>query len=369
MNWTVQKKRITKSNTKPAKSKFREWVDALVFAVIAASIIRTFVVEAYTIPTPSMEKSLLVGDFLFVSKMHYGARIPETPLSFPFAHNTMPLFGGNSYLTWIKLPYNRLPGFQSIKNNDIVVFNWPQEDFRPVDKRENYIKRCIAISGDTLEVRNGEVFLNGKKNMIFPGEQDEYLVTTDGTAINEKILKDLHITEMYPSNETGKFGFHLTQSNIEDLKKLRNVKSIDPYVLPKGFLPETIFPMDAKNFPWNIDNYGPIWIPKKGVTVPINTNNIALYQRLITIYEGHQLDINKNGTIIIDGHPVTSYTFAMNYYWMMGDNRHNSLDSRYWGFVPEDHVVGKAWFIWMSWDKDGSLFTKVRWDRLFRGIN
>ena len=368
-SWMFWRKNGANKKVRKKKTKVREWVDALIFAVIAATIIRTFVLEAYTIPTPSMEKSLLVGDFLFVSKMHYGARIPETPLSFPFAHHTMPIIGGKSYLEWIKLPYYRLPGFQKIKNNDVVVFNWPMEDFRPVDKRENYIKRCIGIPGDTLEVRDAEVYINGKHNTDWPGQQIDYLVTTDGTAINQKILDGLDITEFSPTNSSGVFRMNLTKSAADAISKLKNVKSMEPDILPKGLVPEALFPGDTKHFPWNLDNFGPIWIPKKGVTITIDQSNISLYQRLITIYEGHQLDITKDGKILIDGKQTDQYTFKMDYYWMMGDNRHNSLDSRYWGFVPEDHIVGKAWFIWMSWNKNGSFISKIRWDRLFHGIH
>ncbi len=362
MNWKFWRRSTTR------KSKSREWIEALVFAVIAATIIRTFAIEAYTIPTPSMEKSLLVGDFLFVSKMHYGARTPMTVLSFPFAHNTMPLFGGKSYLEWIQLGYHRLPGFSDIKNNDVVVFNYPMEDFRPVDKRENYIKRCIAIPGDTLQVINAEVFINGKKNWKAPFRQEDYLVYTDGSAINDKVLKELHIDEGGPTNSTGTYNFHLTDDGVEALKKLPNVKKVEPLILQQGFNPETLFPGDPKNFAYNLDNYGPVVLPKKGVTVALTPENIALYTRVITVYEGHKLQMNGD-KFVIDGKEVSSYTFEMNYYWMMGDNRHNSADSRFWGFVPEDHIVGKAWFIWMSWDKDGSFVSKIRWGRIFNGIN
>jgi signal peptidase I len=372
----------TKTGKKPAssgkkakkkKSKTREWIDALIFAVIAATLIRTFVMEAYTIPTPSMEKSLLVGDFLFVSKMHYGARIPMTPLSFPFAHNTMPLVGGKSYLTWLKLPYWRIPGFQEIKNNDVVVFNWPaDDDSRPVDKKENYIKRCIAIPGDTLLIRNSEVFINGVKNKEYPGQQLDYFVNTDGTAINEKALDELGIDAGSPTNMPGQFFYFLTAEQSEKLRSFGNVKSVLPLIQKQGDIPtigEAIFPSDARHYPFNIDNYGPIVIPKKGTTVPLSRENIALYHRLISQYEGHKLDVTKTGEIIIDGKQATEYTFGMNYYWMMGDNRHNSQDSRYWGFVPENHIVGKAWFIWMSWNKGGSAGSKIRWSRLFSGIH
>jgi signal peptidase I len=248
-----------------------------------------------------------------------------------------------------------------------VVFNYPMEDFRPVDKRENYIKRCIAIPGDTLQIKDADVYVNGKANWKPPKRQEDYLVTTDGTPINDKLLRDLDITEGGSIVTPGVYNYRLTDENVGKLRQLSNVKKIEPLILQKGFNPEVLFPGDAEDFPWNLDNYGPIVIPKKGVTVDLTSKNIAEYRRLITIYEGHTLD-EQGGKFIIDGKEVTKYTFGMNYYWMMGDNRHNSLDSRYWGFVPEDHVVGKASFIWMSWDTNGSFFGKIRWSRLFHGI-
>ncbi|MGB3075856.1 MAG: signal peptidase I [Chitinophagales bacterium] len=350
------------------KSKSRDWVHAIIFAVIAAIIIRAFLMEAFTIPTASMEKSLLIGDFLFVSKMHYGARIPQTPISFPFVHNTLPFTNGNSYLEWITIPYLRLPGFQKIRNNDVVVFNYPMEDFRPVDKRENYIKRCIAIAGDTLEIRDAEIYINGKKVADRPRQQQEYSIITDGTSISAKLLDDLDKTEFSRLSNPGEFRASLTKTAVDSLLKLKNVRSVTEIIWPKGTVPESIFPNDLHHFSWYVDNFGPFWIPEKGVTVSIDTNNISLYQRTISVYEGHTLHIEKNGSILIDGIETTTYTFKMNYYWMMGDNRHNSLDSRYWGFVPEDHIVGKAWFVWMSWKAEASGFNKIRWDRLFHGI-
>ena len=362
MNWKFWKRKPSN------KSKSREWIEALVFAVVAATLIRTFIVEAYTIPTPSMEKSLLVGDFLLVSKLSYGARIPNTPLSFPFAHNTMPIFGGNSYLEWIKLGYNRLPGFGVVERNDVVVFNYPMEDFRPVDKRENYIKRCVGVPGDTLEIRDASVYINGKLNWKAPQRQEDYLVTTNGTPINDKLLHELDIREGGPIGTPGVYNFHLTDEHVKKLRALSSVVKIEPMVLQKGFNPEVLFPGDAEHFPYNIDNYGPIVIPAKDATVQLTVNNIALYRRIITIYEGHKLE-ERDGKFFIDGSEKSTYQFAMDYYWMMGDNRHNSADSRYWGFVPEDHIVGKASIIWMSWDKYGGFFNKIRYSRLLNLIH
>jgi len=362
MQWKFWQK---KKSAKP-KSKTREWVEAIVFAVIAATLIRTFMIEAYTIPTPSMEKSLMVGDFLFVSKLSYGPRMPMTPLSFPFAHNTLPIVGTKSYLEWIKLGYNRLPGFGEIKNNDVVVFNYPMEDFRPVDKQDNYIKRCVGIAGDTLEIRDRVVFINGKAVDQPERSQFKYHVKTDGTGFNPKTLEKLDITEGGAISAEGDFLLNLTRENAAKVKGFANVQFIEPYNAPKNYYTEEVFPY-TKFYPWNLDNYGPIVLPKKGVAMPLDTNSLNIYRRAIEVYEKNTVDV-RDGKIYINGEPTTSYTFKMDYYWMMGDNRHNSLDSRYWGFVPEDHVVGKAVFVWLSLDYNASFFNKIRWSRLFRII-
>ncbi len=349
------------------KTKIREWVDALVFAVVAATLIRGFVVEAYTIPTSSMEKSLLVGDFLFVSKVHYGPRVPMTPLSFPFAHHTMPLINTQSYLEWVKLPFMRLPGFTDIERNDVVVFNYPMEDYRPTDKRENYIKRCLAIPGDDLEIIDRQVHVNGKASENPPEHQFNYRIQTNGGAINPKVLEKMHVTEGGPIAAKGIFQYTLTHENKEKIDKMKNVTDIRPVNLPKGYAQEMLFPHD-KQFAWNLDNYGPIHVPKAGETLTLDEKNIHVYRRIIEFYEHNTLSI-AGGKFIINGEETDTYTFKLNYYFMMGDNRHNSADSRYWGFVPEDHIVGKAWLIWMSWDANGSFFSKIRWNRLFNLIS
>lgn len=379
--WTKQNTGQAKKTRKP-KSKTREWLDAIVFAVIAATIIRTFFIEAYTIPTPSMEKSLLVGDFLFVSKLNYGPRVPMTPLAFPFAHHTMPLTrDAKSYSEAIQLPYYRLPGFEDIERQDVVVFNFPADpEGRPVDKRENYIKRCVAIAGDTLEIIDSEIFVNGVKQPEPEEGESSYVVRTNGENFNYEALRKLGLSrdDLGPHNfqtitrDRDVYYFKsLTDRQVEALRSFGNVTGIEPAILGKGE-PENVgggivFPGDT-SLHWNRDNYGPLWIPKKGVTVQLTAKNLPIYERVIRYYEGKELEV-KGDAIYIDGAPADSYTFEMDYYFMMGDNRHNSLDSRYWGFVPEDHIVGKALFIWMSWDKDESFLKKIRWKRLFNGIH
>ncbi len=349
------------------KTKSREWIDAIAFAVVAATLIRTFFIEAYTIPTSSMEKSLLVGDFLFVSKVNYGARAPITPISFPFAHNTMPGIGGKSYIEWPSMPYFRLPGFQKIKNNDVVVFNYPAEDGRPLDKKENYIKRCLGIAGDSLSVVDQQVFINGIAAENPPKMQFRYYVQTDGT-FDQRIAKRNDITEGGPASAQGDFELLLTKAAKDDLLNQSWVKKVENTLQAKGAPASYIFPF-RESLGWNVDNFGPVYIPKAGDVVKLDTVTYYIYERAIKIYENNPtLDIHNN-KVYLDGKEITTYTFKQNYYFMMGDNRHNSADSRFWGFVPEDHIVGKALFTWMSLDpNETNLFKKIRWNRLFRGI-
>ena len=359
---------LTSIREKPEirKSASKEWRDAIIFAIIAATVIRMFFIEAFTIPTPSMEKSLLVGDFLFVSKVSYGARIPNTPLSFPFAHHTLPLSEGKSYLEWIKLPYHRLPGFGEIENNDVVVFNYPMEDFRPVDKRENYIKRCVGIPGDKIEVIDKILFINGEKAEMPAEMQYSYHVKTQGSPLNPQRLEKLDITEGGLISNQGDYRLSLSDNSKGQLQGYSNVTSIEPIAEPKDARADYIFPSDRR-FNFNKDYFGPIVIPKSGTTIELDIDVLPLYQRLITVYEGHTLEVN-GADILIDGEIATRYTFQMDYFFMMGDNRDNSADSRFWGFVPEDHIVGKAVFIWFSIDKAKRWLSKIRWSRLFSTI-
>lgn len=376
-----------------------EWVNAIIFATVVASLVHIFVFQMYVIPTSSMEKSLLVGDYLYVSKVTYGPQMPNTPLSFPFVHHTMPFSESKkSFSEAIKWPYHRLRGLRKIRRNDVVVFNFPagdtvllenqsvtyydvlrgyEESFgkedgrkrlaekytvisRPVDKRENYIKRCVAIPGDSLEVRNGQVWVNGAPQESIPGLQHTYLVQTS-QPLTKYALDNLGITE-YSGNGSA-YEMRATEEAVAELEKLENVISVRRYI----FAPNTdVFPQwdDAR---WSQDNFGPVWVPKKGATVHLTPENLPLYRRIIETYEGHALEL-RGDEILIDGTPTTDYTFGMDYYWMMGDNRHNSADSRFWGFVPEDHIVGKASFVWLSLDGSKKFPANIRWERLFRKV-
>jgi signal peptidase I len=368
MNLKFWQNNKQEKTVKKKKSKSREWLDAIVFAVVAATLIRGLFLEAYTIPTGSMEKSLLVGDFLFVSKMNYGARIPMTPVAFPFAHHTMPIIGTKAYWEGIQLKYRRLPGLSDIKRNDVVVFNYPMEAdspyYRPVDKRENYIKRCMGIAGDTLRIVNAQVFVNGKPAENPEFGQISYFVQTDGTDINPQTLLDMNIE--YQQEDANVYSLQMTKEQADEIRKWPTVKAVTPRILPPNLFYQDVFPKDER-FKWNHDNFGSVIIPKKGWTVKLDSTNIPIYKRAIEIYEGNKVQETSSG-LNINGKQASSYTFKMDYYWMMGDNRHNSLDSRFWGFVPEDHIVGKALFIWMSYDTNGSFLNKIRWNRLFKGI-
>ncbi len=395
------------------KSTSREWIDAAAFAIVAATLIRTFVFEAYAIPTPSMEKSLLVNDYLFVSKISYGPRIPNTPLALPFMHNTIANTSAKSYVDWIHIPYNRWFA-RPVQRNDVVVFNFPvndtlindEENFgskftyyqeiqrrmlteqiseeearqrvqgqygemiitRPVDKRENFIKRCVAVAGDTLQIKNRIVYVNNVAEPLPEFHEFNYEVTTSAP-LDPEVLGNMGIQYVDDPNknqvrqlQNNLYEIGLTDGELASLKLLPIVKGIKLAPLHAMDKSPYLFPFEgAGTEGWTADNYGPLWVPQKGKTIPLNPGNIAFYKRCIGVYEGNKFE-EKNGRYFINDEPATSYTFKMNYYWMMGDNRHNSLDSRFWGFVPEDHVVGKASLVWFSYDAG------IRWSRIFMKI-
>jgi signal peptidase I len=415
---------IDRSLPKYRKGPLREWGDAIVFAIVAASIIRTYFLEAFTIPTGSMEKSLLIGDFLFVSKIAYGPKVPQTPLSIPFFHHSIPGSTIPSYLEWIKLPYNRLPGFGDVERNDIVVFNYPEGDtvileyqsqlsyeqavreqvnmliqrdaqrgiaqrstkiyenfarrtikeqmpytVRPVDKREHYIKRCVAVPGDEIFIEGAKLHINGETANIPNDFQYKYNITST-KPLDREVMKDefnVNYQDFSPGTFDGKyhFNFPLTLAKMQQLEQLPEVESVEIDAIPAGLKQNRVFFPNSFDYDWSPDFFGTLTVPAAGTTVAINTKSLPLYKRIISVYEGHSLQ-EKDGKIYIDGELATEYTFAMDYYFMMGDSRHNSADSRFWGFVPANHIVGEAAFIWLSLDPEKGLFDgKIRFDRMF----
>lgn len=414
VNWAFWKKRSGKN------SAFVEWLDALIFAVIAVSLINIFLFQNYKIPTGSMEKSLLIGDHLFVSKIDYGPRMPNTPVAFPFTQHTMPITHGKSWSDIIHWPYKRLAGLGKVKNNDPIVFNFPAGDtvvienqipsyyeivrssagdlkdndyqnsrtvrndayymnlarkeirdrfhiiYRPVDRRDNYVKRCIGIPGDTILIKDGTVFVNGNQLPENKTQQTTYLIKTNRTTINPKAFERLNISIEDQQRTVGGYLLPLSKDVAEKIAKFSNVSEVKAVYSNTGETDPSIFPY-SKTLKWNLDNYGPVWIPSKGTTVKIDTSNICLYDRIIDVYEHNDLRI-EGDKIFVNNVLADSYTFKMNYYWMMGDNRHKSADSRYWGFVPEDHIVGKPKFIWLSIDKEAKGFKKIRIGRMFMKI-
>lgn len=401
VKWAFWKKRYKPGEKKSAAW---EWLDAIVFALIVSTFIKVFFFESYVIPTSSMERSLMIGDYLFVSKFKYGPRVPQTPIAFPLVHNRLPFIKGESYVTWISNPYRRLKGIREVRRDDKVVFSFPNGDtvlsqipeadyyyyvrmygreyaqktygpiiVRPDDRKDNYVKRCVAIAGDSLVIVNGKIIVNGEPQKNYPGIQNSYTVFTNGTRINPKIIEEMGLNPdeiLYDNSLPGYSYLPLNELEVEKIASLGNVKEVRQNVdiYPPDFpdSPLMLFPFTEK-FKWTKDNYGPLWIPKAGATIEINVDNLPLFERIITSYEKNSLEV-KEGKIYINGKETTTYTFKMNYYFMIGDNRHNSLDSRYWGFVPESHIVGTPSMIWFSKTNYQSFPKNIRWNRIFKFV-
>lgn len=384
------------------RNELLDWLDAIIFALVFVTFVNIFFFQAFKIPSSSMESTLYTGDHLFVSKLAFGPKLPETPLTIPFTHN---VFGSKeSYSTAIQRPYKRLKGFREVRRGDCIVFNFPNGDtvltrypaadyyalcrtsgkdytvktygpvkVRPSDKKDHYVKRCVAVAGDTLSVRDGLVYINSQAQTVWPGVQYTYTVVTNGTPINVKTLDNigLNASELrYSANLPGYPEMALTEDMVSKVQQCSNVVSVEknldvyPPDYPDSYL--LIFPF-TEEYEWTRDNFGPLWIPEKGVTVELGLDNLPLYERVIRDYEHHDLKVS-DGRIYIDSKEVSTYTFEQDYYFMMGDNRHNSLDSRYWGFVPEDHIVGKPAVIWLSTDINKSFPHNIRWGRFFKFV-
>ncbi|RVU01347.1 signal peptidase I [Mucilaginibacter limnophilus] len=367
MNWKFLSRKKADAAPKKKKTKAREWLDAIVFAVVVSTVIRGLLFSAYAIPSASMEGTEMTGDYLFVSKLSYGARMPITPLSIPFFESHVTGADIKTYSSLIKLPYFRLPGLGDVEKGDIVVFNYPGGTPKdPVDMRVHYIKRCVAIPGDVMQIVDTKVIVNGKVLPNAPKAQTSWRVNIEPTGINPKLLEDLEVQVVGQVSQT-EYIMIIPAAALNELKNTTGIKSITPVIEPKGEADPSVYPQSPL-FKWNQDNYGPLTVPKKGWTISLNDTTAALYGRCITLFEGNTLK-KAGADYYINNKKATSYTFKMGYYWMMGDNRHNSEDSRYWGFVPEDHVVGKPMFTFMSIDSTKTFFNKVRWNRVLRGIN
>lgn len=400
-------------DTNPILYTICSWIDAIVFALVAVYFIFLYLFQNYQIPSSSLEKSLLVGDFLFVSKVAYGPRVPNTPLSFPLVQHTFP-WGGKSYFEKPQWEYKRLKGLGKVERGDIVVFNFPAGDtvavkqqnpdyytlcyyygrevvnqrsdifgdiiWRPVDRRENYVKRCVGVPGDTLSIVNNQIYINGKELPDNEGVQYNYYVQTTGAVITSKTFDKLGISKedrllLNPSTNVGQQEFQAMGLDVSrpvyHLPLTRQMKAdlmamsiIDTIIIEPDWRGGDVYPLGAK--PWTRDNYGPIYMPKKGETLAINADNYAIYERVIRNYEHNSIEM-KDSVVYINGAPANEYTFKMDYYFMMGDNRHKSADSRYWGFVPEDHIVGQPVVVWLSLNKDKGWFDgKIRWNRFFK---
>jgi len=404
INYTQDVTYISDRSLKP-RTAAGEWISSILFAVVAATIVHTYVMQPFTIPTSSLEKTLLVGDFLFVSKFHYGARMPMTAISFPMVHDSIPVIGTKSYLDQPQLPYFRLPGFQKIKRNDIVVFSWPTDTLidinrpgkgfkvKPLDKKSNYVKRCVGVPGDELQIKDGYVYINGEQNVLPDRAKLQFrykiisknsFVKTDnkGRYTNQPsafVSSHFNISDIYISDidRENKIITHIAQMTDEAYEKVKNnpnVIEVEKLTEEEGVWNQSVFPQDPR-FNWNTKYFGPITIPKAGTTINISVENISLYKRIIEVYEGSEFGINNkislSGTqVMLNSKQIKKYTFLQDYYWMMGDNRDNSQDARMWGLVPFNHVVGKPVFIWMSWDTNANgIMNKIRWDRMFTTVS
>ena len=434
VNYTQQVTYHKDRDLTPA-TKGLDFVGSITFAIVVATLVHSYLIQPFTIPTSSLEKSLLIGDFLFVSKYNYGARTPMTPVAAPMVHDTIPLVNVKSYTTWPQLPYFRFPGYEKIKKNDLVVFNWPTDTLynmykaadkrydKPIDKKTNYVKRCVGIAGDSLQIKDGIVYINGME-LILPERakpqffykikvkessiqniKDEYQITEAGSIfeINNKIWDNPSIKEELIKNYSFEeidrdsinsyvnggidenlfkklslsfsntyFYANLTNDKYEKIKTDSRIASVErrvSKVAEDGIFPDYKDGKPSVTNNWNVDNFGPIYIPKKGATVTINRASLPFYKKIIAEYENNDLQVN-GGEILINGEKATSYTFKQDYFWMMGDNRHNSLDARFFGYTPENHIVGKPIFIWMSWDSNGKgIKNKIRWERLFTTVS
>lgn len=434
VNYTQQVTYHKDRDLTPA-TKGLDFVGSITFAIVVATLVHSYFIQPFTIPTSSLEKSLLIGDFLFVSKYNYGARTPMTTVAAPMVHDTIPLVNVKSYTTWPQLPYFRFPGYEKIKNNDIVVFNWPTDTLynmykvadkrydKPIDKKTNYVKRCVGIAGDSLQIKDGIVYINGKE-LILPERakpqffykikvkessiqniKDEYQITEAGSifeinnkiwdnpSIKEELIKNYSFEEvdrdsinsyvnggidenlfkkLSLSFSNAYFYANLTNDKYEKIKTDSRIASVErrvSKVAEDGIFPDYKDGKPSVTNNWNVDNFGPIYIPKKGATVAINRASLPFYKKIIAEYENNDLQVN-GGEILINGEKATSYTFKQDYFWMMGDNRHNSLDARFFGYTPENHIVGKPIFIWMSWDSNGEgIKNKIRWERLFTTVS
>ena len=412
-----------KQSKNPTVKTILNWTDDILFALIAVYIINIFIFQNYQIPSSSLEKTLLVGDFLFVSKLSYGPRVPNTPISFPLVQNVLPILNCKSYIEWPNWGYKRVKGFGQVKRNDIVVFNFPAGDtvavnmpnpdyysllksdgresiylnkakygdviYRPVDKRDNYVKRCVGMPGDSLQIVKNQLFINGELLKDTKYVQHAYYVETDGTRITEEMFRRLQISkeDRIIASDNGRnfsflqyLGFTPNSENrfnpiyrlpltTEAYEMIQKIQSIGKIVIEPDISWSDVYPVES-DFGWRRDNYGPIWIPKKGATIVLDEKNLAIYHRCIRNFENNTLEIGQDGKARINGSIAATYTFKYDYYWMMGDNRHGSADSRSWGFVPEDHIVGKPVFVWLSLDKDRGLFKGgIRWNRMFRMVD